>query len=291
MKLLAHAKINLYLDVLERLPNGYHRIASVMQSIALADEIIIEPAERTSVDCPGNPDLAGETNLAFKAARLFQIRKGSEVPEVRIEITKRIPVAAGLAGGSADAAAVLVALNQLTGASLAESELAEIGLEIGADVPFCLTGGTQCAEGIGEDLTPLPTFSAAEFVLAKPPVPLSTAEIYATCDRLELPPLGGMDGMLSSIKKGDVKGVAATLGNRLAVPAFYLRPEIEGYLDVMSSVGALGVSVSGSGPTVFGVFSPGEGERAADEVRAAFPEAFVAFAPPSGLGIEILEGK
>lgn len=288
MKLYAHAKINLYLDVLGRLPDGYHLIRSVMQSVTLSDEVAVYPAERTEVICPERPDLCGEDNLARKAAAIFKSKvEAARNIEVRIEISKRIPIAAGLAGGSADAAAALVGLNRLSGALLSDEDLAEIGALVGMDVPFCIAGGTMLAEGKGERLSPLRSMPSAEIVLVTPPVSLPTARVYSALDELEVGPLGGIDRVLTALESGDLKELAGALDNRLAIAAVNLVPEIEGVVSSLLSVGALGASVSGSGPTVFGVFEIGDGEPAAEKMRTAFPESFVAFALPSPRGVDI----
>lgn len=288
IKLRAHAKINLYLDVVGVLPGGYHAVESVMQSISLADELLIEPAEESSIICHSHPELEREDNLALRVLRAFAKTVG-KVPGVRVEIVKNIPLAAGLAGGSADAAAVLFAINEMAGAPLWPEELASIASELGADIPFCLAGGTMLAEGKGERLSALPPPPEIEFVLVKSPFELSTADVYGEVDRLDLTPLGGLETMIMALREGSLESLASALGNRLQAASISLVPEIEGVLAALSSLGALGASVSGSGPTVFGLFRPGDGERAAESLRLAFKEAFVAISLPHSRGVEIVD--
>ncbi len=290
MKLYAHAKINLYLDVLGRLPDGFHLVKSVMQSITLSDVVSIYPAKRTQVVCPERPEICDEANFAFKAAEAFKARvAAAKGLEVAIEISKRIPIAAGLAGGSADAAAAIVGMNEISGAGLSSDELAEIGELVGMDVPFCIVGGTMLAEGRGERLSPLRPMPNAEIVLVTLPAPLSTARVYSALDQLNVAPLNGIDAVLSALKDGNLEDLARALDNRLAVAAISLVPEIEGVLSSLRSVGALGATVSGSGPTAFGIFRPGEGELAAEQLRSAYPDSFVAFALPTRRGIDIAD--
>ena len=290
MKLYAHAKINLYLDVLGRLPDGFHLVRSVVQSISLSDAVAIYPAERTEVICLERPDICGAANLAYKAAEIFKSRVlEARKLEVVIEISKRIPIAAGLAGGSADAAATLVGLNELSGAGLSSEELAEIGKFVGMDVPFCVRGGTMLAEDKGERLSRLRPMPNAEIVLVTPPVPLSTARVYSLLDELDVDPLNEIEGVLAALENGCVEDLARAIDNRLAIAAVNLVPEIEAALSALRSVGALGATMSGSGPMAFGIFRPGQGEPAAEKLRAAFPDSFVAFAVPSSQGVEIAD--
>ncbi|MHB0976121.1 MAG: 4-(cytidine 5'-diphospho)-2-C-methyl-D-erythritol kinase [Candidatus Aquicultorales bacterium] len=286
MELTAYAKINLYLDVVGTLPGGYHAIESIMQSVSLCDELTIDPADKTEILCPSEPALSGVDNLAFRAHRLCVERFPGRVKPVRIVIAKRIPVAAGLGGGSADAAAVLVALNHLFDLRLDEEGLASLGASLGADVPFCLKGGTAVAEGKGERLAPLPPASGFEIVLTTPPFGLSTELIYKTADSLALPPIRRLDLTRKAVSSGDPAAVGGAIANRLQAAALYVNPRVEEYLDTLESTGALGVAVTGSGPTVFGIFKPGSAETAAESMRRAFPDAFTALALPVQKGVE-----
>ncbi len=295
----APAKINLTLDVLERLPNGYHRLAMIMQTIGLSDTIRLEQqADGISLACEdqrisgsrgtvgclagtaeacGSPDTdpipldAG--NLAWRAAEAFFARLGDSAgaPDhrphgVHIRLTKRIPSAAGLAGGSADAAAVLRGLNDMYGFPFAADELAAIGVRLGADVPYCLRGGTCLAEGIGELLTPLPSFAGHWLVLVKPPFPVPTPWVFG---RLRLDDLGERPdtaAMCRLVAAGELAGVAAGMRNVLERVTEPVHPEITAIRECMRALGALGSRMSGSGPSVFGLFAD---EAAARKAQAS----------------------
>lgn len=265
---MAPAKINLTLDVLGRLPNGYHRLAMIMQTIGLADTICLEPqAEGISLACEdlrisgSDPIPLDAGNLAWRAAEAFFARlggteghTGSRAGGVHIRMTKRIPSAAGLAGGSADAAAVLRGLNDMYGLPFAADELAAIGVRLGADVPYCLRGGTCLAEGIGEMLTPLPSFAGHWLVLVKPPFPVSTPWVFS---RLRLDDLGERPdtaAMCRLVAEGDLAGVAVGMRNVLERVTEPAHPEIAMIRERMRALGALGSRMSGSGPSVFGLF-------------------------------------
>ena len=246
----ANAKINLALDVLKKRADGYHEVRMVMQSVALADSIRIYPASVLTVttDCAALPD--GPNNLAYRAAQAFEQATG-KTTAVRIDINKRIPMGAGLAGGSTDAAAVLRGLNRLFDTRLSLTALQEIGASIGSDVPFCLAGGTALAEGRGEKITqlkPLPTYLV---LLANPGFEVSTAWVYGQyhADKVEKRP--NIPAMLAAIECGDWSGVIAAMDNVLetvTVPAYPAVGEIK---RVMLAEGACKALMSGSGPTVF----------------------------------------
>ncbi|WP_071393075.1 4-(cytidine 5'-diphospho)-2-C-methyl-D-erythritol kinase [Bacillus tuaregi] len=255
MKLLvkAPAKINLSLDVLHKRSDGYHEVEMIMTTIDLADRLELSLLERDEISIISHnrfvPD--DQRNLAYQAARLlkerFSIRKG-----VAIAIEKTIPVAAGLAGGSSDAAAALRGLNKLWDLGLTMKELAELGAEIGSDVSFCVYGGTALARGRGEVITPLPSPPTCWVVLAKPFIGVSTADVYR---RLELPKITHPDtkAMIQAIEANDFSGVCANLGNVLEDVTLKLHPEVALIKDQMKRFGADAVLMSGSGPTVFGL--------------------------------------
>ncbi|MBE7031037.1 MAG: 4-(cytidine 5'-diphospho)-2-C-methyl-D-erythritol kinase [Ruminococcaceae bacterium] len=252
MDLHTHAKINLALDVLERLDNGYHRVSMIMQSLELHDTVSVAPcdggitltASTQSIPCD-------ETNLAHRAATLFfehtGIRGGAT-----IHIEKRIPVSAGLAGGSGNAAGVLRALDLLYQTELGEETLAELGARLGADVPFCLLTGTALAEGLGTELTPLEPFPSTAVLLVKPDVEVSTAWAYRNFDLSNAGKLD-VDGIAAHIT--DVEYVSAHMGNALRTVTVPAHPEIARIEQKMLDCGALGAMMSGSGPTVFGLFA------------------------------------
>ncbi len=252
----ARAKTNLVLDVLCKRSDGYHELESVMQSLELHDYIEFEEAKDISLEIKGRAGLipAGPENLVWRAAMVLKEYAGVD-RGVKMTLTKNIPVAAGLGGGSADAAAVLRALNDMWGLGMDTSELAGVGAKIGSDVPFCVFGGTALVGGRGERVTPLPRLPAIDLVLAKPARGLSTAEVYSRFDLIDTADRVALDveGMVGAIRKGNVSTVIELLGNALETSAIFLLPEIGDIKKTLVRKGALGVLVSGSGPTVLGV--------------------------------------
>lgn len=265
----APAKINLSLDITGRRGDGYHLLRSVMQSVDLADTVTVRPldTDTIAVTCD-NPEIPpGDQNICHRAARLFcsaLCERGLRplIPGVRIDIVKRIPQGAGLAGGSADAAAVLNALNRLHGHPFTPEDLAEVGAQIGADVPFCLTGGTALCEGIGERVTPLPPLPRCAIVLAKPRFAIATSGAFMRYDTLATPFHPDVDAQLAAIASGDLRAVAAFMGNALEDVAE--QAEIPTIRVKMLAHGALGAMMTGSGSAVFGLF---EDEQAAKQCR------------------------
>ncbi len=256
MELKATAKINLGLDVLRKREDGYHDLRMVMQMTGMFDRISMFPrAGRPGISFRTNlPYIpANENNLAYRAAKLlmdeFEVNDG-----LSINLQKFIPVAAGLAGGSTDAAAVLVGTNKLFHLGLSLEELMVRGKKLGADVPYCLLGGTALAEGIGEVLTPLPNLPSCSILLAKPPVSVSTKEVYGAlhADEIEIHP--DIDGMVEALKAGDLRGVCDRCANVLEDVTAPSRPVIGEMEQDMKKMGALCSIMSGSGPTVFGIF-------------------------------------
>lgn len=264
--LKAMAKINLGLDVLRRREDGYHDLRMIMQSICLYDQITLRAEEQPGISVSTNlSDLpVNEDNLAYRAAALlmeeFSVESG-----LRIRLTKRIPVAAGLAGGSSDAAAVMVGVNRMFGLGLSREELMRRAVRIGADVPYCVMRGTALAEGIGEKLTRLPDAPRLHVVLAKPPVHVSTAFVYGSLKADTLDSHPDIDAQVQAIRDGDARRMAALMGNVLesvTVPAY---PVIADLKAQMMECGAAGAMMSGSGPTVFGLFEDREQARRACE--------------------------
>lgn len=253
--LKALAKINLGLDVLGRRENGYHDVRMVMQTIYLYDNVTMEKTEEAGIHLECNLFYlpVDETNIAYKAAKLlmdeFDIKEG-----VRIVLDKHIPVAAGLAGGSANAAAVLVGMNRLFSLGLSQKDLMERGVSLGADVPYCVMRGTVLAEGIGEILTPLPPFPRCCVLIAKPGISVSTKTVYEKLDSQEITEHPDIDGILEGLDKQDLQKVASSMGNVLETVTIGEYPVIEEIKDVMKEAGALNAMMSGSGPTVFGIF-------------------------------------
>ena len=265
ISLKALAKINLGLDVLGKREDGYHEVRMVMQTIHLYDRVEIKKTRSPHIHVETNLYYlpVNEDNLVYRAAKLmkdeFQIKEG-----VRIVLQKFIPVAAGLAGGSSDAAAVLVGMNRIFNLGLKQNKLMELGLKIGADVPFCIMRGTALAEGIGEKLTALPPMPKCPVLIAKPAISVSTKAVYEGLklyDGMEHPDI---DGVMEGIQQKDLKGVASHMGKILETVTIPMYPVIEDIKKLMLENGALNAMMSGSGPTVFGLF-PNE-----KEIRRAY---------------------
>ena len=264
IKLKARAKINLGLDVVRKREDGYHEVRMIMQMINLYDRITLrrstEPGIRVTTNLPYLP--VNEDNLVYRAAKLlmeeFKVTEGAE-----IELQKYIPVAAGMAGGSSDAAAVMVGVNRIFHLGLTKKQLMERGVKIGADVPFCIMRGTALAEGIGEVLTPLPAMPHCSLVIAKPKIHVSTKFVYGNLKASELKEHPDIDGQVQALREGSLEQLVAKMGNVLetvTVPAY---PVIDEIKKTMLKNDAMGAMMSGSGPTVFGVF---EREERAQEV-------------------------
>ncbi|MCL6610433.1 MAG: 4-(cytidine 5'-diphospho)-2-C-methyl-D-erythritol kinase [Peptococcaceae bacterium] len=253
MMVKARAKINLSLDVLGTRADGYHEILTVMQPLELHDVLEAGPLEGDIRVESSHPEVpSGPGNIVYRAADLIrrEFRCGAGA---RIFIHKKIPVAAGLAGGSADAAAALRALNRLWALNAAEEELFRLGEAIGSDVPFCLLGRTALAGGRGELLTPLPSFSGFGVVLVKPPFGVSTARIYRLYDSLPAVPGPDTRAVVKAVENGDLKALAGLMGNALERVTASLHPEIMEIKKALVAAGAAGAMMSGSGPAVFGL--------------------------------------
>lgn len=254
----AHAKINLSLDVLRKREDGFHELRMIMQTIELHDMVLIETTDDDGItlECSVEWVPRDDRNTAWKAAQLFmdycRIRRG-----IKIVIEKQIPIAAGLAGGSSDAAAVLRGLNKLFSTGLDNNVLRGLGKQVGADVPYCIEGGTKLAEGIGERLTPLPDCSGIDIVLVKPRVSVSTAWVYKNLKAAEIIQGDRPDTelVMKSLAANDIPMAAAHMKNVLelvTIPRYGIVQEAK---DRLLQTGALGSMMSGSGPTVFGIFS------------------------------------
>lgn len=255
LELKALGKINLGLDVLGRRENGYHDVRMVMQTVYLYDRIIMKKSKTPGIRLETNLYYlpVNENNLAYQAAQMlmdeFHIEEG-----VSIQLDKHIPVAAGMAGGSSNAAAVLFGMNRMFSLGLSQKELMERGVKLGADVPYCIMRGTVLAEGIGEILTPLSPMPKCYVLIAKPAISVSTKMVYEKLDSHEIEDHPDIDGILAGLKAGDLKKVAGSMGNvleRVTVDAY---PVIDQIKKMMIKEGALNAMMSGSGPTVFGIF-------------------------------------
>lgn len=264
----AYAKINLGLDVVGKLDNGYHEVRMVMQTVGIWDELKLERTERGILFTTDSPELpTGEENLAYRAAQLmleyYKIPSG-----VRIHLRKRIPVAAGMAGGSTDAAAVMKGISRLFDLNCTLEELMELGVKLGADVPYCVMGGTALAEGIGEKLTALTAAPECHVLVARPDVHVSTKYVYEHLDGAGIKEHPDIDGMVSAIEEGSLQGILARMGNVLESVTEAAYPVIGAIKDRMKELGAANSLMSGSGPTVFGIFTNRDSaERAGERIR------------------------
>ena len=274
MEIQAFAKLNLTLDILGKREDGYHDLRMVMQSITLADTLTLEENRGEGLRVSANLRFlpTGEKTLAAAAALRFWEALGREPEDLDIRIEKRIPVCAGMAGGSSDAAAVLRALNQRAGDPFSPKELARLGERVGSDVPYCVLGGTALAEGRGEVLTPLPPLPRCWVVACKPDFPISTPELFAQADRVKLRRRPDTAGLVAALEAGDLGGVARRMYNVFedVLPA-RLYTRVAEIKNILIQCGALGANMSGSGPTAFGLFDRLE---AAQEARACLAQRY-----------------
>ena len=264
ISLKALAKINLGLDVVRRREDGYHEVRMIMQTIHLYDRLDIKRTREPGIQIQTNLSFlpVNENNLIYKAAKLlmdeFSITDG-----VSVKLDKRIPVAAGMAGGSTDAAAMLFGMNRLFSLGLTKRQLMERGVQIGADVPYCIMRGTALAEGIGEELTPLPAMPHCSLVIAKPKIHVSTKFVYGNLKVRELTEHPDIDGQVQALRENNLEQLVARMGNVLETVTIPAYPVIDEIKHTMMKYGAMGAMMSGSGPTVFGIF---EKEDKAQEV-------------------------
>ncbi len=261
VNLKAYAKINLGLDVVGKLDNGYHQVRMIMQNIDLYDKVNLYRNDTGIINIKTNLSFlpTGQDNLVYKAARLMMDEFGIS-DGIDVDLYKYIPVAAGMAGGSTDAAAMLVGINDMFKLGLSTEELMERGKHIGADVPYCIMGGTALAEGIGERLTKLPDCPDCYVLIGKPGISVSTKYVYEHLQLNENTVHPDIDGMIEAIKGGSIQGVADRLANVLESVTETQYPIISEIKKIMLDCGAMGSIMSGSGPTVFGLF--GQEDRA-----------------------------
>ena len=250
----AYAKINLGLDVVGKLPNGYHEVRMVMQTVGICDILTLEKTESGITFTTDSKELpADENNLVYKAAKLmmekYNIQEG-----VRIHLQKNIPISAGMAGGSTDAAAAMKGISRLFGLEASMEELFDLGVSIGADVPYCVMGGTALAEGIGEKLTPLEMAPECYVLVAKPDINVSTKFVYEHLDMTTIKQHPDIDGMVEAVNKGSLQGILDRMENVLETVTISTYPIIGDIKRRMKELGAVNSLMSGSGPTVFGIF-------------------------------------
>lgn len=271
LELNAYAKVNLGLDVLRRREDGYHELRMIMQTVDLYDTLTLEKTEEPGISMTCNVEglPCDERNLVYKSAKLmfdtFELPGG-----IRMHLEKRIPMAAGMAGGSTDAAAVFNGMNELYELGASKERLCELGVKIGADVPYCIVGGTALSEGIGEVLTQLPNVPDCVVLIAKPDFDVSTKYVYENLHANSLTYHPDIDAQVAAIRAGDLAGVVKVMDNVLETVTEKKYTEITTIKKVMEEYGAMRAMMSGSGPTVFGLYEDGnKAEVAAEAIREA----------------------
>ncbi len=273
----APAKINIGLDVLGTREDGYHEVKMIMQTIRLFDRLTLTKKNYPGVRLMTNLKFlpTDENNLVVKAAKSL-IKEFNLTGGLQIQLEKRIPVAAGLAGGSTDAASTMLAMNSMYDLGLKHSQLMKRAVKLGADIPYCILKGTALAEGIGEKLSTVPKFPNCTILIVKPAIHVSTKKVYEALDLNENTYHPDIDGMLAAMKESDLKGVCELMGNTLESVVVAEHPEITQIKEFLLESGALGAVMSGSGPTVFGVFD--DNDKATLAKAAALEKFEKAFA-------------
>lgn len=283
----AYAKINLMLDILSTLPNGYHDLFMIMQSVGIYDRVTVSKTDSKTIEitCTKEGVPTDEKNIVHKVATRFFADTGTENTGIAIHIEKNIPQAAGLAGGSADGAATLVALNELFGTELSLKEMAQIGGKIGADIPFCIMGGTMAAQYTGTVLSFLPDIEIENIVIVKPKQDVSTGEAYAAFDSAERVRHLDTRGMLIAAATKDKKGIFDRVDN--VFEQFIDVPDRVVIKSVMRKCGCECCCMSGSGPSVFGIFEKREdAEKCLDELKKDYDEVYLCSAVGKGCEVE-----
>lgn len=276
MKIKAYAKINISLDIVGKRTDGYHLLRMIMQSVDLYDEITIEKQHGDICITCNKPYVpTDERNLAYKAAKLFMdtfnIKSG-----VRIDIKKNIPVAAGMAGGSTDCAAVLKIMNKLFEVNVSDEKLMELGLKLGADVPYCITGGTALCEGVGEEITKLKSFKDKILVVVKPPFGVSTKGAYQGFDINRVRNHPNTEALIEAMKNDDLEFVSNNMKNLLENVTLRKHRVLISIKEELRSLGALGAMMSGSGPTVFAFFDDMlKAQMAFEKMKLKYDDTFI----------------
>lgn len=275
--LSAHAKLNLTLDILGKRADGYHDLSMVMQSISLHDEVTVALTDGNGITCRCGTLPGDDSNLAVKAAKAFFAETGIAPCGLLIDIEKHIPMQAGMAGGSSDAAAVLKALRELLAPDMSAEFLEKIGENVGSDVPYCVRGGTALAEGRGEKLTTLKAAPHFFVVVCKPDFPISTPELFRASDAVEILDRPDMEGVLDAIAEGDVSGICARVWNVFEQVLPREKYEVFAIKNRLIGNGALAAAMTGSGPSVFGLFTSREtAQNAYSALRLDYRETFFA---------------
>lgn len=273
----AYAKLNLTLDILGRRTDGYHDLAMVMQSITLHDDVTVTLTDTNGIVCRCGTLPGDDSNLAVKAATAFFAETGIAPRGLAIDIEKRIPMQAGMAGGSADAAAVLRALRELLTPEMPTQQLEKIGETVGSDVPYCVRGGTALAEGRGERLTTLKAAPRFHVVVCKPDFPLSTPALFKRSDAVEVIDRPDTEGMLQAIEDGDALGVSARVFNVFEAVLDLGEREVFAIKERLLSLGAAAAAMTGSGPTVFGLFTDeSKAKSAFDTLKTGYAQTYLA---------------
>lgn len=276
MKLKAYGKINISLDVIGKREDGYHLLRMIMQTVDIYDELTFEPCEEgIHITCDKEGVPTDKRNLVYKAIELFkniyEVQGG-----IKVHINKNIPMEAGMAGGSTDAATALKAMRDLYKPGVSDQELMGLGVKIGADVPYCILGGTALCEGIGEIITPLKPFKNKVLLVVKPNFGVSTVSVYKAFNINEVKAHPDTEGLITAMGKEDVSYVAENMMNLLEEVTIKDHEEIQEVKDFMVTEGALGAMMTGSGPTVFGFFdSKDKAEKCYEKLKGKYKEAFV----------------
>jgi len=275
-KITAYAKINLVLDVLRKREDGYHEVAMVMQAVELNDTIQLREAERNWITTNNRHIPMNMNNLAMRAVTLMQREFPDSVPKLEVSLEKRIPVAAGMAGGSADCAAVMLGINQICNLGLTKVQLEQLSAQLGSDIPFCIGGPTALATGRGEVIEPLPECPELYLVLVKPPFGVSTPKVYGNLRVHEITDHPDIQHCIQGLHKGDKLQILESMGNVLEQSTFELQPKVKAIKDGMRVCGAEHVLMSGSGPTVFAAFAEySDAEAYYSKLKRQYPSAIL----------------
>ena len=275
-KITAYAKINLVLDVLRKREDGYHEVAMVMQAVDLSDTIHLKESERNWITTNNRHIPMNMNNLAMRAVTLMQREFPGKVPKIEVDLEKRIPVAAGMAGGSTDCAGVMLGINQMCNLGLTQKELELLAAQLGSDIPFCIGGPTALATGRGELIEPLPECPELHLVVVKPPFGVSTPKVYGNLRVDEITEHPDVQACIYGLQMKDTKQILNSMGNVLEKSTFELQPKVKLIKDGMCVHGAQHVLMSGSGPTVFAAFEEKkEAEQYYNRLKPRYPGAIL----------------
>lgn len=275
-KITAYAKINLVLDVLGKREDGYHEVAMVMQAVDLSDTIQLKEAERNWITTNNRHIPVNMNNLAMRAVTLMQREFSQQVPKLEVALEKRIPVAAGMAGGSTDCAGVMLGINKMCNLGLTQKEMELLAAQLGSDIPFCIGGPTALATGRGEIIAALPECPELHLVVVKPPFGISTPKVYGNLRVNELTTHPDVQACIRGLQAGDREQILNAMGNVLEQSTFELQPKVKLIKEGMQACGGKHVLMSGSGPTVFAAFAEKEPAEAYYQiVKSQYPGAIL----------------